>query len=86
MSVPSTQVFFPVLPNFMSWSEWSGNFAIYYGREPLPDVPEDRWQEAANEIALLPTFAAYPIPGPETYPTWQDWAMEVTTIINGPSR
>ena len=72
MSVPSTQVFFPCVPNYMSWDDWNGNFVIYYGQETLPMVPEDRWQEAANEIASLPTFAAYPIPGGQTFANWQD--------------
>jgi hypothetical protein len=28
----------------------------------------------------------YPVPLPDTFDTWQDWAKEFTEIINGPSR
>jgi hypothetical protein len=35
---------------------------------------------------LSETFGTYPVPSPDTYTTWQEWAREFTTIINGPSR
>jgi hypothetical protein len=28
----------------------------------------------------------YPVPSPDTYQNWQDWAIEFTEIINGPSQ
>ena len=85
MSAPSIQVFFPFIPTIMTWEEWNGNFIIYYGQETLPDVPESEWRDAADQIASLPTFAAYPVPNSSTFANWQDWALELTTIINGPS-
>lgn len=86
MSAPSFNVFLPSIPEYMSWDDWNGTFVIYYGQEPLPILPETRWQEAADQIAGLSTFAVYPIPGSGGFLTWQQWAREVTTIINGPSR
>ena len=80
------QQFFPCIPDYMSWEDWNGNLAIYYGREPLMYGSEENWREVAHEIGLLATFAAYPVPSPDTFETWQDWAREFTTIINGPSR
>jgi len=86
MSVPSFNQFFPFSPDYSTWEEWNGNFIVYYGQETIPDVLEDQWRDAANQIADLPTFSVYPIPGASKFATWQDWANEVTTIINGPSR
>jgi hypothetical protein len=86
MSDPNFQQFFPCVASSMTWEEWNGNFIIYYGQETLPDLPEIQWREAADQIAELPTFSVFPIPGSATFETWQDWADDVTTIINGPSR
>jgi hypothetical protein len=86
MSDPNFNVFLPSIPEYMSWDDWNGTFVIYYGQEPLPILPEDQWREAADQIAALPTFTAYPVPESGRFSTWQEWAREVTTIINGPSR
>lgn len=86
MSVPKFQQFFPFAPNSMTWEEWNGNFIIYYGQETLPNVSEIEWRDAADQIATLPTFATYPVPSSGNFETWQEWASEVTTIINGLSR
>jgi hypothetical protein len=80
------QQFFPVTPNEMSWEDWNGNFILYYGQEPVAFHPEAEWQIAAAQIASLPTFSAYPIPMPDDYVNWQDWALQVTSIINGSSQ
>jgi len=85
MSAPSIEPFFPFNPYFMDWESWNGNFVIYYGQENITYYPENEWQMMANNLAQTPTFASYPVPGPEGFETWQDWAAEVTTIINGPS-
>ena len=86
MSDPNFQQFFPFNPNGMSWEEWNGNFIIYYGQEPIAYHPEEQWQVAAAQIASLPTFTVYPIPMPDSFENWRDWALQVTTIINGKSR
>lgn len=82
----SIQEFFPFVPTQMSWDDWNGNLVIYYGREPVPHDPdENNWKMVAKDIADLSTFASYPVPDPDLYANWQDWAMEFTEIINGPS-
>lgn len=86
MSAPKTQANFPFLPDYMTWEEWNGNFVIYYGQEPVSISPEEDWQTTAIQIMNLPTFSAYPIPGPETFLNWQDWAQDLAATINGPSR
>ena len=86
MSDPNFQQFFPFNPNGMSWEDWNGNFILYYGQEPIAYHPEEEWQIVAAQIASLPTFNVYPIPMPDSFETWQDWALEVTQIINGKSR
>jgi hypothetical protein len=69
----------------MDWESWNGNFIIYYGQENITYHPEIEWQLMAKNVAQSPTFASYPIPDPDDFDNWQDWAFEVTTIINGPS-
>lgn len=83
MSDPSFQQFFPFTPNDMSWEDWNGNFIIYYGQEPIAYHPEEEWRIVAAQIASLPSFAARLIPEPNSFENWKDWALEVTTIING---
>ena len=87
MSAPSQfQQFFPCLPEYMSWEDWNGNLAIYYGQKNIMLTAEEQWQEGAMNIVNSEAFGVYPVPNPSTYDTWQDWAREFTEMINGPSR
>ena len=86
MSAPNFQQFFPVLPDYMSWEDWTGNVVLYYGQKNIEFSPEDSWQQGAMNIVQSETFGAYPVPSPFTYDSWQDWAREFTEIINGASR
>jgi hypothetical protein len=81
-----TQPFFPFLPAYSTWDDWLGNVAIYYNQELIPLVDEPNWKEAAKDIVELSTFASYPVPRPERYEDWQQWATDFTEQINGPSR
>jgi len=80
------QQFFPYVPMYSSWEDWNGNVAIFYDQELIPIVDETHWKEAAKDIVELSTFASYPVPRPERYETWQQWALDFTEMINGPSR
>lgn len=80
------QQFFPYTPNGMSWEDWNGNLIMFYGQEPIGYHPEDQWRETARGLNQLTTFEVYPIPSPDAYENWQDWALEFTEIINGPSQ
>jgi hypothetical protein len=80
------QSFFPFTPNFMSWEDWNGNLVMFYGEEPIPALPEEDWKQVANNVAQLATFLNYPVPDPQLYENWQDWALEFTEIINGPTQ
>jgi hypothetical protein len=77
--------FFPFSTNFSSWEDWNGNFVIYYGQLNIPQTSEEEWKDAANTIAGSVTFSAFPIPSPEKYDNWQDWAEDVALSINGKS-
>lgn len=79
------QDFFPFSPDYMSWEDYNGNLVMYYGKEPLGQYPEEEWMIAAAQVAQLSTFANYPVPSPELYTEWQEWAKDFTQIINGPS-
>jgi hypothetical protein len=81
----TSEVFFPFSPEYATWDEWNGNFLIYYAQEPIAQLPEIQWRDVAAQISVMPTFAAYPVPDSSAFINWQDWAREVTQIINGPS-
>jgi hypothetical protein len=79
------QQFFPCVPTLMSWEEWNGNLAIYYGQTNIMMSPEENWKAAAQNIAESQSFNVYPIPSPDKYDNWQDWALDFTELINGPT-
>lgn len=85
MSAPNFQQFFPCLPDYMEWDNWIGNVIIYYGQHNIMATPEIDWKLAATYIAQSETFGAYPVPSPDLYENWQDWAKDFTETINGPS-
>lgn len=82
----SFEKFFPFSPSGSSWESWNGNLIMFYGEEPIPYNNELNWKQTAANVAQLPTFSVYPVPDPDKFPSWQDWALEFTQIINGPSR
>ncbi len=79
----SIQQFFPVSANSVNWETWNGEFIIYYGQENIPFNSEENWRHTADVIASGTSFSVYPVPTSQNYETWQEWAKEVTTIING---
>lgn len=82
----ATQQFFPFVPEGSDWQNWNGNLAMFYGQEPIPYMPDENdWKVVAKNVSQLPTFSVYPVPDPELFKEWQDWAHEFTLIINGPS-
>ena len=80
------QQFFPATPELMAWENWNGAFLHYYGEEPIPMLPEIEWKQVANSIGQLATFINYPVPNPDMYEHWQDWANDFSQVINGPTR
>lgn len=74
---------FPYGTDFMSWEDWNGGFIMWFGEAPIPLESEENWTKVASAIASLPRFGKYPVPQPDGYATWQDWANEVTQILNG---
>lgn len=77
--------FFPFIPAGSDWQSWNGNLAMFFGQEPIPYLPEEEWRVVAKNVAQLPVFSASPVPDPELFQNWQDWASEFTLIINGPT-
>lgn len=81
----SIQKFFPINPQYMSWEEWNGNFIHYFSEEPVMYNTEENWKLVANNISQLATFDSFPVPDPETFTNWQDWATAFSLILNGPT-
>lgn len=80
------QDFFPFTPANMSWEDWNGNLIMYFGAQPIPYTSERDWKITAKNVSQLPFFETYPVPDPDLFENWQDWAYQFTLIINGPSR
>ena len=76
---------FPFSTQFTKFEDWNGNLIIWFGEQPIPYNTEERWKETASAVAALPFFEVYPLPYPDTYETWQNWADEVAELINGKS-
>jgi len=83
--VSSVQQFFPFGTDHMEWEDWNGNFIQWYGEENIPYHTEENWKITAKSLEQSPTFSAYPLPNVDGFDNWQDWANEVTLIINGPA-
>jgi hypothetical protein len=81
------QIFFPFNPEGMDWQHWNGNLIMYFGTELIPyTTDENDWKMVAKNVSQLPRFTVYPVSDPDLYENWQDWALEFTQIINGPSQ
>ena len=76
---------FPFSVENTDWQAFNGNLIMYYGQEPIPISSEDDWAITAKNVSQIPSFVQYNIPDPEGFENWQDWAKEVTLIINGKS-
>lgn len=85
MSGPSIQPFFVVNPDYMSWEDYNGNIAISYGEMNIPFTSEDDWQTTAKVLTSNTALASYPVPHPDLYDDWRQWAQDFTEIINGQS-
>jgi hypothetical protein len=84
MSAPINQSI-PFIAGGSTWDSWNGNMLHYFGQEPLPYVPESEWQQFADVMVGLPTFASYGIPGPNGFGSWQEWVSSVIGMVNGPT-
>ena len=78
--------YFPYSPEYSSWEDFNGNLIIAYGYEPVPYHSEKDWLETARAMSQMSTFAVYPIPNPEMFTNWSDWAKEFSLIVNGSSK
>lgn len=76
---------FPFSTEFSTFEAWNGNFIVWFGEQNIPYNTEVNWRDTAYGIAGESYFAVYPIPFPDTFATWQDWADAVAEIINGRS-
>lgn len=69
----------------MSWEDWNGNLIAWYSEEAIPFHPEEEWKQTGRFVAQTAAFSAYPVSDPDLFKNWQDWALDFTQIINGPT-
>jgi len=84
MSGHNTQQFFPFLPDYSTWEDFNGNLVMFYSQNNISFNDEANWDVTAREIAQSPSFQAYGTPDPQTYDSWQEWALEFGNLVNGP--
>jgi hypothetical protein len=70
----------------MTWENWNGSFLHYFSEEPVMYDTEENWKLVAKNISQLTTFESYPVPDPEIFKTWQEWATALSFILNGPTQ
>ena len=85
MSLVPAQQSFPMGTEYMTWVALNGAFIEWFGEQPIPFNSEENWRDTATTISSLPNFAVYPVPDDAVYETWQEWASQTTSAINGPS-
>ena len=85
ITAKSLQPFFPYVPDYMSWEDWTGNMIIHYGQQNVMLTSEEDWKIGAENMAKIESFSAYPVPNPQLYDNWDEWAREFSLIINGKS-
>lgn len=83
--VQPIQDFFPFSPEYSTWEDYNGNLAIFFASEPIGINPEENWRATVADMVNLPIFMNYPIPDPNGYENWQDWANNFSQVLNGPS-
>lgn len=73
-------------PEGSTWADWNGNLLHYFGEEPIPYIPDEtQWQTVAKTVVQLSTFMNYATPDPDIYESWQEWAKDFITVVNGPT-
>jgi len=71
-------------PQYSTWEGWNASLVHYFGEEPIPYIPDENfWQEVANNVVQLPTFAPYYPPDPYQYEKWQEWVDDFIIAVNG---
>ena len=79
----AVQDFFPFVPQYSTWEDWNGNLIMFYAEEIISYTEEKDWKMTAKNLVQLPTFLTSPVPDPDLYENWQDWADQFTLIVNG---
>ena len=79
------QDFFPFSPEYSTWEDYNGNLVVFFASEPIGVNSEENWKNTVADMVNLPRFMNYPIPDPNTYENWQDWANNFSQVLNGPS-
>ena len=63
-----------------------GKHVLFGGYPKDCDKKEIIWKLVAKNSSQLTTFESYPVPDPEAFDTWQEWASALSFILNGPTQ
>ena len=70
----------PLNIGFMDWAR-SLKFDFNNSDMPLPES-ENKWQDWAMKLTVVPVFNVPGIPLAARYPNWREWAMEFYRVMN----
>lgn len=69
-------------PRGQTWDKWCAFMAELFAANQLGTLPEDRWRDWANMMAMTGNFTRSGVPDSRGFDTWQAWAEQLVGIIN----
>ena len=80
----NAKFFLDITPDYASWNDWHSNVIHILSEQNLPHVPdENEWKLFANELQDNPALAAFALPDPIYFASWQEWATNLLAVSNG---
>lgn len=81
----NSNFYIDLLPDGLSWADWSGFVMNISDEQNLPIVGEAEWQLFANELVGTPALANRGLSAPEEFESWQEWAVAMVDAFYGRS-
>ena len=69
-------------PRDMTWDQYNKLMEELFAANQLGNVPEDKWRDWVDGMNGIGYFVQSGIPDHRGFATWQDWAAQMTGIMN----
>ena len=66
----------------MTWDQYNKLMEELFAANQLGNVPEDKWRDWVDGMNGIGYFVQSGIPDHRGFATWQDWAAQMTGIMN----
>lgn len=67
-------------PRHIDWDRWCALFCEQFADVQVAPLPEDRWEDFADDIASRSYFSTYCFPGANGFDNWQNWASTLVGL------